>query len=145
MRAPGLHRADATDAAALAELLAQLGYPVAAAEVAARLQAMADSPRHAVFIDLDEAGHARGFIGVEQRLMIELGERAEITALVVDSRLRRGGSGRRLLEAARQWARAQGGSVVMVRSNIVRAESHPFYESQGFVRRKTQHLYEAPL
>lgn len=145
MHASGIRRAGPDDAAAIAGLLAQLGYPADAAEVGARLRAMAALPRHAVFLALDEQGRVQGFIAVERRLMIDLGERAEITALVVDANLRRSGAGGRLVEAARQWACAQGGDVMMVRSNIVRAESHPFYEARGFVRRKTQHLYESPL
>jgi hypothetical protein len=32
-----------------------------------------------------------------------------------------------------------------VRSNVVRAESHPFYERLGYVRSKTQHAYRKHL
>jgi hypothetical protein len=35
----------------------------------------------------------------------------------------------------------QGLAVVTVRSNVVRVESHPFYERLGHVRGKTQHVY----
>jgi len=145
MPANGIRRADVTDAAAIAGLLTQLGYPAEAAQVGTRLGAMAALPRHAVFLALGDDGQVQGFVAVERRLMLDLGERAEITALVVDAGLRRSGAGRRLVDAARQWVREHGGDVVMVRSNIVRAESHPFYEAQGFERRKTQHLYESPV
>jgi hypothetical protein len=32
-----------------------------------------------------------------------------------------------------------------VRSNVARAESHPFYERLGYVRTKTQHAYRKRL
>ena len=36
---------------------------------------------------------------------------------------------------------ARGLGEVSVRSNVIRAESHPFYERLGYVRFKTQHAY----
>jgi hypothetical protein len=34
---------------------------------------------------------------------------------------------------------------LFLRSNVLRAEAHPFYEQLGFLRTKTQHAYVKPL
>jgi len=145
MSDPTLRLADVTDALQVSSLLGQLGYAAPVEAIAERLAAIAVSPRHAVFVADGGDGRLLGLIAVEQRLMLESGERAEIVALVVDAAARRSGAGRRLVDAARQWARLQGNAVLIVRSNIARAESHPFYEGMGFTRSKTQHVYQSTL
>lgn len=137
--------ASRADALQVTCLLDQLGYASPRDAVEQRLAMIEASPRHAAFVADDGEGRLVGVVAVEQRLMLELGERAEIVALIVDAHSRRGGVGRRLLEAARQWAHLRGNGTLMVRSNVQRAESHLFYERQGFRRIKTQHVYELPL
>ena len=73
--------------------------------------------------------------------MLETGERVEIVGLVVDDAARRRGIGQLLVDAALDWAREIGIGEVIVRSNVARGESHPFYEGAGFERIKTQHVY----
>jgi GNAT superfamily N-acetyltransferase len=46
---------------------------------------------------------------------------------------------------AEAWARARGCPSLTVRSNVVREHAHPFYESLGFARIKTQHVYGKTL
>ncbi|MFK8017508.1 MAG: GNAT family N-acetyltransferase, partial [Gammaproteobacteria bacterium] len=82
-----------------------------------------------------------GWVAAEERLLLETGARIEIVGLVVSDSSRRLGIGRALVGAAEEWKSRRGVSVIVVRSNIVRDESHPFYESLGFVRVKTQHVY----
>ncbi len=53
-------------------------------------------------------------------------------------RLRRGGRGRRLVEAAETWARDRGATDVFLRSNVPRSEAHAFYPALGYACRKTQ-------
>jgi hypothetical protein len=43
------------------------------------------------------------------------------------------------------WAAGRALDVITVRSNVARAESHPFYERLGYVRAKTQHAYRKHL
>jgi GNAT superfamily N-acetyltransferase len=64
---------------------------------------------------------------------------------VVDADQRRAGVGQALLSAAEQWAVHQGVSWLIVRSNVVRAASHPFYKRLGYLRTKTQHVYRKQL
>lgn len=139
-----LRPATPADAAEIARLSAQLGYPATAQAIESRLRKLVDSPSHEVLVAAGE-GRLDGFVAVEHRLIIEYGERGEIVALVVDERARRGGVGRALLTAAERWASARGLADIVVRSNAARQESHPFYESIGYGRTKTQHVYRKPL
>jgi GNAT superfamily N-acetyltransferase len=82
--------------------------------------------------------------GAEQELL-ESGRRCEILGLVVDESQRARGVGRRLVQAVEAWAAARGLDRMAVRSNVARAESHPFYERLGYVRAKTQHAYRKRL
>ena len=138
---------DATvgDAAEISRLSAQLGYPAPVEAFETRLRKLLRSSQHAVFVVDANNGRLAGFIAVEQRLITEYGERAEIAALVVDAEIRRGGVGRMLVAAAERWATELGMQDLVVRSNAARAESHPFYESLGYERTKTQHVYRKPL
>jgi GNAT superfamily N-acetyltransferase len=131
------------DAGELARLSTLLAYPVDGDGMALRLAGLLGSPTHAVMVaaSAGDDGDLLGMVAAEWRLMIEFGQRAEITALIVDPRARRLGVGQRLVAAACDWIRDQGGSDVFVRSNIMRPESHVFYPSTGFVLAKTQHVY----
>lgn len=136
-----IRAAAVADAADIARLSAQLGYAAEAAVFEDRLRRIAAMPTHAVLVCEGEAGGLAGFIGVERRRLVESGDRVEIVALVVDAGARRGGTGRRLVAAAEDWARARGIDRVLVRSNIARPEAHAFYPALGYARSKTQHVY----
>lgn len=140
-----LRRARADDVAELARLSGQLGYPQDATVFASRLRRLLVSADHPVIVATDDGRSLLGFIALENRLMLEVGERVEIVGLVVDEGARRRGIGQALVRAAEEWAREIGVAEVMVRSNIARAQSHPFYEGAGFTRIKTQHVYRKRL
>jgi len=82
-----------------------------------------------------------GWVSAEEQLLLEAGARIEIVGLVVSSEHRRIAVGRALVAAVEEWQQVRGISVIFVRSNVARPESHPFYESIGYVRHKTQHAY----
>jgi GNAT superfamily N-acetyltransferase len=129
------------DAPRLASLCGTLGYPVDVPTMAARLAPLlARSEDILLVADLPSAGVVGWLHGAEQQLL-ECGRRCEILGLVVDAEHRGHGTGRRLVSAVEQWAAGRGLDEVAVRSNVVRMESHPFYERIGFVRIKTQHAY----
>jgi GNAT superfamily N-acetyltransferase len=136
-----IRRAIAVDADEIARLTTELGYAATAKETASRLGALLARPGH--FIAVAPANNARllGWVCAERRLLMELGERMEISGLMVSADGRRGGVGRALVSAAEAWAAGLGLATVAVRSNIVRAESHPFYLAMGYAREKTQHVY----
>jgi GNAT superfamily N-acetyltransferase len=132
----------AADAPRLTGLLAQLGYPSELDAVTSRLAGILNSATQQVLVAVPAYdSRIDGYIGVERRLALEEDESVEITGLVVDSAARRSGLGRTLVNAAEQWALQHGLHAVVVRSNIVRPESHPFYAGIGYQRTKTSHTY----
>jgi GNAT superfamily N-acetyltransferase len=137
---PALRHAGMTDAAEITRLCAELGYPASVEDMTARLGVVLSAGDRQVFVVEDE-DKLLGWIGVELRTSLETGRKAEIVGLVVDADARRSGAGRRLVAAAESWVKQHGLDAVMVRSNTVRPESHPFYEGIGFVRSKSQHVY----
>jgi GNAT superfamily N-acetyltransferase len=132
------------DAAEMARLSIQLGYPITASEVKERLAALLPNERHYIAVAVSGACML-GRLHVEHRSGLEAGDRAELMALVVDAEARRGGVGRKLVEAAERWALSRGLSSLVVRSNVARELSHPFYLALGYSREKTQHFYSKAL
>ena len=138
--APSLH-ACIEDAAEIARLAGELGYPTETQAMAVRLAALLPQPHQHVMVVQAEDGSLLGWIAVERRLTLESGERVGIVGLVVDAAARGRGIGHVLVNDAEHWARQQGFDVVSVRSNVTRLQSHPFYRRLGYVHRKTQHAY----
>jgi len=133
------------EAARLAELSGQLGYPAEAAAMALRLARILASPEHCVLVAVGEGDRVTGWIHAVEQTPLEYGARCELLGLVVDQGQRGLGVGRALVSAAEKWAHARDLREVAVRSNAARSESHPFYERLGYQRVKTQHVYRKPL
>jgi GNAT superfamily N-acetyltransferase len=132
------------DAAALADLSGQLGYPMTPEEAAERLAAVANHPDHALLV-AEVEGRIAGWIQVSESRVFETPSQAEIAGLVVDEAARGRGIGRRLAAAAEHWARARGCRALRVRTNVVRERAHAFYRREGFGEIKTQKVLEKPL
>jgi GNAT superfamily N-acetyltransferase len=143
--APFIRPVRLEDAAEIAELSGQLGYPVSASEMSDRLSQALGDPNYVISVAEATDGSLLGWIGAEYRFLLELGEEVEIVGLVVRQEARRLGVGKALLAAAEEWAQGRGLHSVRVRSNVLRPESHPFYERMGYTRVKTQHCYRKPL
>lgn len=138
-----LREARAGDAAEIAWLALELGYPASTEAMHARLQSLLPRPQHRIVVAQRE--RLLGWIAMERRCTLESGEFAEIVGLVVDAAMRGRGVGRALVADAEAWALEQGFDAIRVRSNVARDASHPFYESLGFARIKTQHAYRKAL
>lgn len=136
-----LRRARLEDAAEIARLVTELGYPVEAGAILPRLQALLVHPDHLVTVAADPKDHLSGVIMAEHRALLLYGSQVEIMGLSVGADARRMGVGRALVKAVEDWARQFGSNKIVVRSNVVRLESHPFYEKIGYERKKTQHVY----
>jgi GNAT superfamily N-acetyltransferase len=129
------------DAAEIAELSRQLGYPLAVEQISRNIQAVISSDDHDAFVAVCD-GKLAGWIGVAQTVMIESVPYCEINGLVIDEDYRGNGLGRLLVEKARQWAKQKGNQTVRLRCNVVRKEAHLFYEHLGFKETKQQKNYE---
>jgi len=143
-RAINVRAARAGDAAAIAVLAGQLGYPATREEIARRLREMSGREVQVVLV-AEAQGGVIGWahVAVEGHLVTDV--RAELRALVVAEEQRSGGVGRRLLEAAENWAREQGCGEIGLRSNVLRERAHPFYLRHGYEHYKTQKTFRKKL
>ena len=139
-----IRHATGDDAPRLAELSGVLGYPVEARVLSERLAHLLARDDNAVFVAVD-GDQVVGWIHGAEHELLETGRVCEILGLVVDRAARRGGAGGALVAAIERWAASRLLAQVSVRSNVVRVESHPFYERLGFRRVKTQHAYRKAL
>jgi GNAT superfamily N-acetyltransferase len=129
----------------VAALSGQLGYPVPAETIAARLERLLGRDDQLVLAAIAEDGGLVGWIHAADQDLIESERRCEILGLVVDGGRRRGGIGRRLVAEVERWAAARGLRQMSVRSNVAREESHPFYQALGYGRVKTQQVYRKAI
>jgi GNAT superfamily N-acetyltransferase len=126
--------ATAADAAAIARLLDQLGYPTDVADVPARLERLAHGPRGTVLLACRE-GAVLGLATVH--IVSVLNRRRDVawlTALVVDEAARRGGVGRALVQAVETLARRSGCERLSVTTYADRADARAFYLGLGLAQ-----------
>jgi GNAT superfamily N-acetyltransferase len=129
------------DAAALADLSRQLGYPVDAATLRERLGKIKAQRVGEIFV----ASHGDRVVGwthVVPRMHLEEGAFAELAGLVVDESARNLGVGAALLAAAESWARDHEFERLRVRSNVIRERAHRFYLREKYAERKRQVVFE---
>lgn len=120
------------DAAEIAALMAELGYPSEARDIPKRLEAHAGDPASIIWLaELDGrvvgVGTARVFPAINQNALV-----AWLTALVVAERVRGRGVGKQLVKVAEDWARQQGASKLALTSALHRKEAHEFYKRLGY-------------
>jgi len=137
-----LRPARADDAADIARLSDQLGYPASTGAIAQRLTSLLAVPRDNAVLVLTVDGRVAGWMHVLHARRIEVPPFAEIAALVVDEAYRNARLGERLVDAALEWARANALETLRVRSNVVRGDAHRFYRRLGFNPEKTQRMLE---
>ncbi len=133
------------DAAAIAGLSEELGYPATAKTMRERLRAILASAHDLLDVATDNSGKLVGWLQAHAAQVVESGLRVEITGLVVAAAARRQGVGRMLVAAAERWARSVSARAIVVRSNAARVESHAFYPALGYAPSKTQVVYRKLL
>src|SRR5215468_7049100 len=120
------------DAGPVAALSAQLGYDEAEDEIGKRIEEIRAQETGEVYVAVVPPDIVVGWIQVSALLLVELPPLAEVGGIVVDSRYRRIGVGRSLMEAAEQWARQNGLATLRLRSNVQRDEAHQFCRRLGY-------------
>jgi GNAT superfamily N-acetyltransferase len=133
------------DAARIAELSGQLGYPASAEEIRQRLRMLKPISRHAVFVAINSEENLIGWLHVSVTPLLETALRAEVNGLVVDEDQRSLGAGAKLLQAAEGWARARRCLSMSVRSNAIRDRAHGFYLRNDYEHYKTQKAFRKKL
>lgn len=125
------------DAADLAALLADLGYPAEKEAVKTRMAGLT-ADHHTIVAESD--GRIAGFIGLLKvqayETPVPLGY---ILALSIATDQQRRGIGKALVAAAEEYFRAQGVTDIRVSSGLHREEAHRFYEALGY--RKTGYRF----
>ena len=132
------------DVAAVAHLTTELGYPATEEEIRRRYDLIKDRPDGMLLV-AQHTGTVVGWVHVEQLRMLESEPRGEIFGLVVAETARGSGVGRRLIDAAEEWAISQGISVMGLRSNQLRTGARGFYEHLGYKVVKIQNAFRKNL
>ncbi len=126
--------ARAEDASALSRLYLQLGYPKGnepelLPERLAHIRALGDD----LIVAEQDDGTVVGLAGLHLvHVMHYAKPLGYITSFVTDQSVRRQGVGRKLLEAATEWARAKGCYRLSLTSAEQRSDAHAFYPASGF-------------
>jgi GNAT superfamily N-acetyltransferase len=120
------------DATTVSALLGELGYQVSARRVAEHIRQLSLTGSDPIFLAVVD-GQVLGLIALHICRMLQYAASVmRVTALVVDSRARRRGVGKRLMKHAEHVAAAAGCEAVELTSAMGRAEAHAFYRSIGY-------------
>jgi GNAT superfamily N-acetyltransferase len=140
-----IRRAKRSDAARIAALSTELGYPTTPSEMKSRLSRLKPAVDNAVFVAENGQREVVGWLHVSVTRLLEVPLRAEVNGLIVSEVHRSKGAGAELLQAGERWARSNKCVSMSVRSNVIRERAHKFYERHGFEHYKTQKAFHKPL
>jgi GNAT superfamily N-acetyltransferase len=140
-----IRRARSSDAARIAELSGELGYPATAKDISQRMRKLKAGAPNALLVAESPDARIVGWAHLSVTHLVESGTRAELNSLIVADGQRSLGAGARLLAAAEAWARKHGCPSMSVRSNVVRERAHAFYEREGYEHYKTQKAFRKYL
>ena len=132
------------EAQEILSLSKQLGYENNFELLLGRLQEIIPLKDNAIFVAKAE-GKIVGWLHCLICLRVESSLFVEITGLVVDENVRGQQIGKKLIESSKQWSQNQGISTIRIRCNVLRTESHKFYQALGFSSSKEQKVFEMSL
>jgi GNAT superfamily N-acetyltransferase len=122
------------DAAALAQLMCELGYETTKSEMETRLERIATDEHYRTFVAVCD-GKVCGMIGTFTSLSYEHNDPGgRILALVTLRTMRRHGIGRALIATAEKDFAQRGIRRVALNTRLTRDDAHKFYESLGYER-----------
>jgi GNAT superfamily N-acetyltransferase len=120
------------DAAVLAMLATELGYPADDASMRRRMERLAAQPPHRMVV-AERGGRVVAFAGMTVEWTPTSDDPiARLTALVVDQGERGRGTGAALVAAAEEWARGLGAKSIRLTTAAHREGAHRFYERIGY-------------
>lgn len=132
------------DGRAVAALSFQLGYEISEAETIHNIELAEESGQDIVYVATLNNGVV-GWIHISHSLRIESRSFCEIGGLVVDENVRGKGIGGMLIEKAIEWSKSKSSETLRVRTNVIRLETHKFYEKMGFALKKQQSVFGMSL
>jgi len=134
-----LRHAASTDAAAIAALFTDEGYPAGPSDIVERLEQFGTPQSHVIVAEHD--GAILGFIALHAMARFEHDDSIlRILALVVDAGARERGVGRTLMAEAERIGRELGAAFVELTAGHHRPEARHLYESLGYDSTVTAYL-----
>jgi ribosomal protein S18 acetylase RimI-like enzyme len=122
------------DAAALAQLMCELGYQTTKSEMRMRMERITADERYRTFVAVCD-GKVCGMIGTLTYPSYEYNDpNGRIVALEIMSTMRRRGIGRALIATAEKNFAQRGIRRVALNTRLTREDAHEFYESLGYER-----------
>jgi len=129
-----IRAAEVNDAAALAQLMCQLGYETTKSEMQMRMERIAADERYRTFVAVCD-GRVCGMIGTVTYPSYEHNDSGgRILALAILSTMRRCGIGRALIATAEKDFAQRGISRLALNTRLVREDAYKFYDSLGYER-----------
>ena len=140
-----IRAAEMNDAAALAQLMCELGYETMKSEMQMRLKPIATDERLRTFVAVCD-GQVCGMIGALTYPSYEHNDPSgRIVALVIKSSMRRRGIGRALITTAEKDFAQRGIRRIALNTRLAREDAHKFYESLGYERNGWRYLKQLPV
>ncbi len=133
------------DAASVAELSGQLGYPATREEIAERIAWVLGHADAQVILVACLRNQVVGWIEAVIEHHLQSPPFALITGLVVRDGVRGLGVGKKLCEEVERWSRRKGLRIVRVTSRSTREAAHRFYLRDGYRQIKTSAVFEKNL
>lgn len=140
-----IRAAEMNDAAALAQLMCELGYETTGPEMQIRLERIITDERYRTFVAVG-AGKVCGMIGTLTYSSIEHNDvSGRIVALVILRTMRRRGIGSALIAIAEKDFVQRGVRRVALNTQLSREDAHKFYESLGYERNGWRFVKQLPV
>ena len=133
-----LRPASVDDAATVAAMAGELGYPTESDVMRTRLDIVSRKSDELVLVAESMEHRLVGWVHVFGAVRLESEPYAEIGGLVVTEQARGTGLGHALLASTETWARDRGYADMRIRSNVLRERAHRFYERCGYRSPKSQ-------
>ncbi len=133
------------DALQIAELSSQLGYPAEVEHVRIYLGQIIQDVAHSFFVTDDRTGLILGWVHVFKTKRVFKEPFAEVGGLIVDENNRGKGVGQQLINEAEEWARQNECPTMLIRTNVIRTDSHAFYLDEGYSLLKQQKVFKKEL
>ena len=124
------------------ELTVQLGYPDQLVDFDKRFSLINKLPHHHLVVaETVSDKNLVGWMHLEIRYLLVSSFKVEISAIVVDEKLRGHGIGKKLLNYAENWTKNCGFKDIFLYTNIIRENSHSFYLKFGYQNSKDSKMF----
>lgn len=110
---------------------AEMGYDYSQADTELRLKALSKSRKDRIFVAICN-GDIAGYIHVNDYDLIYSPHMKNIMGVAVFNKYKRHGIGTALMNAAEEWAKADGACGIRLVSGETRTDAHKFYRACGY-------------